>query len=183
VTDLDPLVALLGLKEVARAGWIRAGVPAPESVAAHSHGVAVLALALARPDLDLAAILTFAALHDLPEIRTGDITPHDGVDPAVKRALEDAAMATLTAELPARARLHAAFVRYEAQACPESRFVRQLDRLDMALQAVAYARAGRRGLAPFVLSALGALQDPDLVAIGRACLAAVHAAEAEAIGP
>ena len=40
----DTLMAYLGLKDVLRQGWVNAGVEAPESVAAHSWGMAVLAL-------------------------------------------------------------------------------------------------------------------------------------------
>ncbi len=169
MTAFDARIEALGLKRVARAGWVRAGVPSPESVAAHSHGVAVLALALLPPALDRARALTFAALHDLPEVRVGDLTPHDGVAADDKRAREHAAMAALCADLPNGAALLAAFEAYEAQQCPESRFVRQLDRLDMALQAVAYARGGARGLEEFVTSALACLTEPALAAIGRAC--------------
>ncbi len=32
----DALIEALGLKDVVRAGWVRAGVKQPESVAAHS---------------------------------------------------------------------------------------------------------------------------------------------------
>ncbi|HMV68636.1 MAG TPA: phosphohydrolase, partial [Myxococcota bacterium] len=55
---------------------------------------------------------------------------------------------------------------------PEARFVRQLDRLDMALQALAYARAGMCGGEEFLASAARALSDPALLD----ALAAIDAA-------
>ena len=41
------------LKSLSRQGWVRAGVTDPESVAAHSWGIALLVIHLAPPDLDI----------------------------------------------------------------------------------------------------------------------------------
>ncbi|MFN7146928.1 MAG: HD domain-containing protein, partial [Myxococcota bacterium] len=62
------------LKEVDRSGWTRIGVPHPESVAAHSWGVALLALLRCPPELDRHKLLAMAILHDLAEVRVGDLT-------------------------------------------------------------------------------------------------------------
>ena len=75
----DRLSAALALKALPRAGWVRAGVRHPESVAAHSWGVAWLVLVLCPPALDRGRALAIAVAHDLPEVTVGDITPHDGV--------------------------------------------------------------------------------------------------------
>jgi 5'-deoxynucleotidase YfbR-like HD superfamily hydrolase len=58
-------------------------------------------------------------------------------------------------------RLVALFEAYEAQGCPESRFVKACDRLDLALQAAAYADQGI-DLSEFVASALDGLEEPTL---------------------
>jgi len=81
----DPLCRLAAqlhlLKQLPRTGWLVRGVPGPESVAAHSHGVAVWAMWLAQRkmaggvEVDLASLLAMAALHDLPEAATGDLMP------------------------------------------------------------------------------------------------------------
>ena len=42
----EGILEWLHLKNVARAGWVRAGVESPESVAAHSWGMSLLALHL-----------------------------------------------------------------------------------------------------------------------------------------
>lgn len=180
--ELDRLVEVLGLKGITRAGWVRAEIAQPESVADHSHGVAVLALLLLPPELDRERALSFAILHDLPEIRCGDITPHDGISASEKHAREAAALTGLTAGLPRGDEIRALHRAYERQACAESRFVRQLDRLEMALQAVAYARAGHRELAPFVHSALRVIEEPDLRRIAEACLAEIERGEAAGRG-
>ena len=48
----EKLLAYMGLKDVLRQGWVNAGVEQPESVAAHSWGMAVLALKLCPQHLD-----------------------------------------------------------------------------------------------------------------------------------
>ena len=161
----DTLLEVLGLKALPRAGWARVSVENPESVAAHSWGVAWLALVLLPPHLDRARALSYAVLHDLPEVRVGDITPADGVSRAEKHTREQAAAESLFSTRPDLLDLWQA---YERQEDPESRFVRQLDRLDMALQAVHYAREGTEGVEQFLDSAAQVITDPTLVAILRA---------------
>jgi len=159
---VDTLVEILALKALDRAGWVRRGVQDPESVAAHSWGVAWLVLLLLPAELDRERALTYAVLHDLAEVRVGDLTPHDGVDRAHKARLEAQAMSGLTHSLPRGAQLRDAWHAYEAQSDAESRFVRQLDRLDMALQALAYERADAGEMAEFVRSAGRVIEDPYL---------------------
>lgn len=161
----DGLLEVLALKALPRSGWVRKGVPGPESVAAHSWGVAWLVLVLLPDGLDLGRALSYAVLHDLPEVRAGDLTPHDGVSASDKRAREHAGMVALAAAVPRGAALLRTWEAYEAQADPESRFVRQLDRLDMALQAVRYARDagdGTGGFVEFLDSAARVVTDPEL---------------------
>lgn len=166
---LDPLLEAVGLKALDRAGWVRHGVIGPESVAAHSWAVALLVLLLLPPELHRGRALTYAVLHDLPEVRVGDVTPHDGVDRAAKVAAEHRALRDLVAGLTRGADMVAAWDAYEAQSDPESRFVRQLDRLDMALQAVVYAEAGASGMAEFVQSAARVISHPTLLPLLARC--------------
>ena len=165
---VEALLDALALKDVARAGWRRVGVEAPEAVASHTWGVALLALVLAPPELNRARVVEYALVHDLAEVLTGDITPHDGVPRAVKRAREAEAMRAICEDLPHGAELFACWRRYEARADAEARFVAELDRLDMALQAAAYVRRGALGAADarqFLDSAAHAVTTPTLVRI------------------
>lgn len=156
---IDALLEALQLKRVARAGWVQREVPDPESVAAHSWGVAWLTVVCCPPHLDRGRALAYAVVHDLAEVRVGDLTPADGVPRAEKIRREREAIADLCAGLPEVAALWEA---YEAQTDPESRFVRQLDRLDMALQATAYHADGASGMAEFLASAERVIVDPTL---------------------
>lgn len=164
---VDGLLEGTRLKALDRAGWVLRGVPGPESVAAHSWGVSWLVLALLPRGLDRGRALAYAALHDLAEVRVGDLTPADDVSAGDKRRREAQALTALVAPLgPARAEeLAATWRRYEAQEDPEGRFVRQLDRLDMALQALSYAERGAGSMGEFVSSAAEVVEDPALVGL------------------
>ncbi len=126
----DELKEILGLKNVLRAGWVRAGIQSPESVAAHSWGMSMLALKLAPKELDLARVLSLCIVHDIPEVRVGDLTPHD--DTSTKAEDELNAMTEMAPEWVGL------FEEYERGKTPEAKFVKQLDKLDMALQAEIY---------------------------------------------
>ena len=126
----DELKEILGLKNVLRAGWVRAGIKSPESVAAHSWGMSMLALKLAPKELDLTRVLSLCIVHDIPEVRVGDLTPHD--DTSTKAEDELNAMTKMAPEWVGL------FEEYEQGKTPEAKFVKQLDKLDMALQAEIY---------------------------------------------
>ncbi len=128
----EALIEALGLKDVTRAGWIRAGVQNPESVASHSWGMALLATQLCPEELNLQRVLELCILHDIAEVHVGDITPHDNVTAEEKHRLESEAIQNMGIDATE------AFVEYESQKSPESKFVRYLDKLDMALQAEIY---------------------------------------------
>ena len=133
------------LKRVARAGWVRVGVPRPESVADHSYRVALMAVLFgSRLGLDVEKMTRLALLHDLAEARVGDVTPVDGISSAEKHAREGAAFAEIVAGLPEGPALDDLWREYETGSSSEARIVRQLDKLEMALQALEYERAWKR---------------------------------------
>ena len=151
----DLLMAYFGLKDVLRQGWVNAGVESPESVAAHSWGMAILALKLCPPELNLERVLTLCLVHDLPEVVVGDLTPSD--DRSTKAEDERAAMAQLAPEwVPL-------LDEYEAQSSPEAVFVRSLDKMDMALQAKLYMAKSELDLTQFIDSARKTLGDHEFL--------------------
>ena len=101
---LDLLLQANRFKAMPRAGWMIRGIVHPESVAAHSYGVAFLCLILAQAvdePLDRAKLLTIALLHDLPESHLTDI-PYPAlrfIAPAAKRAAELEALDEITSNL------------------------------------------------------------------------------------
>lgn len=129
------LLSAYALKALPRAGWIRSNVPDPESVAAHSWGLSLLISILAPKNLDHLRMHNMAIAHDLPEVITGDITPHDNIPKHEKKRREQEAAQSL---LPKH--LMEAWLEYENNTTPEAHFVHMLDKLDMALQAQIYAK-------------------------------------------
>lgn len=156
------------LKHLPRAGWLLRGVPPRdcESVAAHGHSVTMLAaLLLPGRELNAERVLRMALIHDLGEARIGDITPSDGVSALDKHRREAEAVRGILGDLPG-ANLHQEiWDEYEAGQTPEARFVRQVDKLEMALQAARYRAEGHDGLGEFFESARAAIEDPELLAL------------------
>ena len=153
---------MLTLKKLPRAGWLRVGIEDPESVAGHSWGVCWLALALCPEDIDQAHVLRLAIIHDAAEVRVGDITPYDGVSRTEKALRETTAASEMFRDRPD---LMALIDEYQAQSTTAARFVHQLDRLDMALQALRYARETGANTAEFLGSARKAIHHPVLLKV------------------
>ncbi len=161
------------LKHLHRAGWIRRDVPPDrcESVAAHSFGVALLAWWLIEEydfDLDRDKVLRLALIHDLGEVHAGDITPLDGVSAEDKHAREESGLRKITATLAQGESLTDLWKEYATQASPEARFVREVDRLDMAFQAAHYESEEEIDLAEFFESAAQIIETPQLLALLKA---------------
>jgi putative hydrolase of HD superfamily len=141
------------LKMLPRTGWLQRGVAGAESVAEHTFGVALLALVTgdAVTGLDRGRLLALALLHDLAEALLGDLPASArrllGAD--AKQAAERRAIEELFAALPGRDEYLALWEEYTAGGSAEARLVKQLDRVEMLAQALAYERAGSRALAEF----------------------------------
>ena len=158
----DLLLEALQLKELARAGWSRVGIANAESVAAHSWGVSWLVIALCPEDIDQHKALQLAVIHDLAEARVGDITPHDNIEKNQKAAMESNALREM---LHMRPDLYQLWEEYEQQQTPEAKLVHDLDRLDMALQAVKYSRDHGVDTKEFLISAMNDVDHPDVIAM------------------
>ena len=149
---LDAVLAAYELKDERRTGWQLRGVEEPESVAAHSWGVAYLLLSLGDrfreelPAVDLDRALRLAVVHDVAEAETGDVATRadstaEAADHEAKTAAEREAMAELAGPLPERVR--DAWEAYEARESPEAVLVKECDLLDTCLQALLYERGDR----------------------------------------
>ena len=144
----------LGLKDIPRTGWVRAGVDSPESVAAHSWGMSILAMHLCPENLNRMRVIEMCLVHDLPEVEVGDLTPHD--DTSSKSEDEHKAMVRLA---PQWLDL---FEEYEAQETEEAKFVKYLDKLDMALMARIYEDNQGLDLSEFIESARREIGETNL---------------------
>ena len=149
------LITLLGLKKITRSGWARIGIENPESVASHSWGMSALALRLCPENLDLSKVLSLCIIHDIPEIIVGDLTPED--DCTNKAKDEHIAMTQLAPQW-----LHL-FEEYEAGETDEAKFVKQIDKLDMALQEIVYRTEQAIDTSQFIESAIAKISDSSLL--------------------
>ena len=142
------------LKQLLRTGWVRSGVEDPESVASHSWGMAILAMKLCPDNLNKTRVIEMCIVHDLPEIIVGDLTPYD--DQTNKHNDEIKAMEKLA---PFWLDL---LLEYEEQKTEESKFVKYLDKLDMAYMARLYEEQQGLDLEEFVTSAREVIGETNL---------------------
>lgn len=157
---------IAALKRMPRRGWVQRGVPDPESVAAHSFGVATLAAVTASTaGADPARAALVAVIHDLAEALTGDVTPADGVPDGEKRRREKEAVRRILAGVDPDGTLMDAWLDYAERRTPEGRLVKDLDKIDMALQADTYAREGTPAVATLRGSAERAIRSAEVRAL------------------
>lgn len=148
---LDLLLEIQALDRVPRSGYLLRGVTAPESVTEHSWHVIFLVWALGERigGLDLARAVEIALVHDLAEVRIGDLprTSSRYFPEGAKRAAETAALADLLAPLPERALC--LYREYQEGATPEARLVKACDKLQLMIKVAVYERWGTGALAEF----------------------------------
>lgn len=184
----DPVLAsyyrLMRLKRLYRQGWLKRGLPEClcESVAEHSFGTALLALLVLgrgeRDGIDGPRAALIALVHELGESYAGDITPVDGVAKEAKRELERAAILRALDGHPDRDWFLGLWEDFEEGGSPEARFVRELDRLEMGLQAALHDAEGQPGMPEFFESARRSVREPRLRALLEEAVAAAARAQA-----
>ena len=158
------------LKSTPRIGWLLRGVRDVESVAAHSFGVAVIAMLLADRarargiEVNVERLLRMALLHDLTETRTGDLpsTIKRYFGKSAIRAADEAIAKEVFNELGDLSESYLElFFDYENRTSVESRLVKAADKLDLLVQSREYEKGGARSLQEFWDTA-----DSDFVGLG-----------------
>ena len=150
-TLLDLFLELQTLDRVPRSGYFLRGISDCESIAEHSFHLAAMVWLLAEREagLDRTKALELALVHDLAELRIGDL-PRTAIQyfaPGAKHDAERRAADDILA--PADPRARSLYAEYETKASPEARFVRACDRLQLMLKASVYERWGHGGLGEF----------------------------------
>ncbi|MEM8993610.1 MAG: HD domain-containing protein [Acidobacteriota bacterium] len=151
---LDLLFELQALDRVPRIGYSLRGVADAESVAEHLFHVAFLVWALAgREDgLDRARAFEIALIHDLAEVRFGDLprTAAHYLPAGAKAGAELAALRDLLTPLGADGERGAALLEdYQEGGTAEARFVRVCDKLQLVVKALWYRGSGVESVAEF----------------------------------
>jgi putative hydrolase of HD superfamily len=131
------------LKAERRRGWVKKlGLRDPESVADHSYRTALMTMVISDSrGLDTGKALRLALLHDLPEAIVGDAMPEERSGKQ-KIEIEMKAMRELLKDVPPRVRslYHDEWLEFVSGRTEEAKLVRQLDKLEMAIQAWEYVK-------------------------------------------
>ncbi|KAL5531569.1 hypothetical protein ACEPAG_4446 [Sanghuangporus baumii] len=94
--------------------------------------------------LDITKCILMCLVHDLAEAQVGDIAPREGIPKEEKQRLEAEAMQNFVHVMlhssPAALRIEALWKEYEEGQTAEARFVKDLDRFEMASQALEYEK-------------------------------------------
>ena len=122
------------------------------------------------PALDKGKLIRMGLLHDFGEIYAGDIVPGK-MSLEDKHALEKQSVERVFARLPKGAEYLAIWQEFEDGQTPEARFLKEIDRLEMGLQASVYEHEKLGDLAVFFESTDKALTTPELREILAALLA------------
>lgn len=148
----------LRLKSVKRAGWIsKARISNAESVSDHTYSMCAMGMVLsALLGLNTERVAKMILIHDLAESIIGDYMPNE-ITKRKKRFVEGKAMHYILCQLPTTVRsdYEKTWQEYQVNKTSVARFVHNLDKLEMAIQAIEYINQGfpKKALLQFFASA------------------------------
>ena len=179
MTLVDFFKVAINLKCTPRKGWItKLNIHDGESVADHSYSVAIMAMIISDiKKINSEKAIKMSLLHDLAESQIGDITPGQ-ISITKKEEMEDAALTDIFKNLPKalQSEYHTIWKEYKENRTLESRLIHQIDKLDMALQAVTYSKKidSVQKIQPFLESSKKYIVDPQIKQILNEIIYEVH---------
>lgn len=134
------------LKNIYRQGWIKglldiSNFTDVESIADHTWSVAMLALTIIEKyklDLDVTKCMKIAMIHEFGEIYAGDFTPRDNVTKEQKHELEKESVEKVLSLINFENDFYELWEEFEKQETEESKFIKQIDKLECVMQAGCY---------------------------------------------
>lgn len=165
---MDFLNIAANLKTVPRQGWIdKLSIKNPESVADHTYSMAIIGMVLSDSQkYNTEKILKMVLLHDLAESITGDLTPEQK-SKEEKLILENETIEKILKNLPENLQKQYQNIwnEYQENNSEEAKFVHQIDKLEMALQAKIYSEKNNssKEILSFFNSAEKEIKDPNLL--------------------
>jgi putative hydrolase of HD superfamily len=143
---IETLLEIYDLKDEKRTGWELRNIEDPESVADHSWGVALLSLNYMPEQLDTEKVLKLAIIHDVAEAEVGDIAKRavdaeTKVSEEEKQKLEEKAVQNYSEKLGTF--IEENWKEYDERKTEEAKFVKDMDLIDMCLQALKYEKQRR----------------------------------------
>ncbi|KAG5492296.1 hypothetical protein GH5_01213 [Leishmania sp. Ghana 2012 LV757] len=145
VQDVISFLQTMGrLKDTARRGWVENQICSPESISDHMYRMSLMCMMCPDTSLNRDRMIKMALCHDTGESIIGDISPAMKVPKEVKQQQEAQAVKDLCKLVSSSPNttfskeLGDLFQEYEAQVTAESRFVKEMDLLEMIVQAHSY---------------------------------------------
>jgi putative hydrolases of HD superfamily len=136
---------ILKLKTIKRTGWIsKAKILKAESVADHSYSLTALSMVFSDLlGLDTEKVMKLGIIHDLAESIIGDYMPEE-ISVLEKHIKEDNAMKEIISSFPSKIAIlySELWKEYTLNQTKEVHLVKQLDKIEMFLQANQYFRNG-----------------------------------------
>ena len=168
--NLEVLYQIFKLKNLFRQGWLKRGVSENEgeSVADHTFGTAMTAWILAKKlklNFNEEKLLKMALVHEIGEIYAGDITPVDGISLAQKYDLELKSVEKVFSSYTEGEEFINLWKEFEEAETPEAKFLKQIDKFEMGIQASIYQRHGNERMDEFLESAEKIIEQKELQAI------------------
>jgi putative hydrolase of HD superfamily len=139
---IEEYLEVLDLKDIRRTGWQIYRVEDPESVAAHSWSVATLVIVHIPEELDELEALKMALVHDIGESEIGDVPYRKGEGYNKEDNLEESeAVESISPSIDGQ--INELWQQYESKSTEEAKFVKDMDLIDMTLQALKYESESR----------------------------------------
>ena len=134
------------LKNVIRTGWLNWNVEREriESVAEHIYGTQMLAIAMWSEfdyKIDIMKVLTMLAVHELEEIKIGDLTIFD-IDRKTKQEMGHKAVEEILKPLLKNMSIKDWVLEFDERKTPESQFAYHCDKLEADIQCKLYDEEG-----------------------------------------
>lgn len=187
------------LKKIKRTGWLLRGVKNPESVADHTFRMALMAWIFARSKgLNYERVIKMALIHDLCEVKLGDITPYDSLLPngvkdrkrkqilrkwprwtkekkgemrsdKLRKESESLERVLKGLPLPLKKEIKNLWLEYIWGQSAEAKFLRQADKIENLIQALEYEKSDKDfPVGPFWVEVKELVDDPDLIEFMKA---------------
>ena len=139
------------LKEMLRQGAVQWDVEAErlESIAEHTWGCMILAIGLNSEmdlNLDMGKVLEMITIHELEELKIGDVTPLSGVDKASLKAQARAGVESVIGDLALKPELMQITDEFNAGTTLEAKFCKAVDKLECVLEFKKYVDRGQTSL-------------------------------------
>ncbi len=140
---IERYLDVLDLKDLKRTGWQIYNIEDPETVAAHSWSVATLTMIHLPENLDMEKALKTALIHDIGESEIGDIPyrADSGPQSGDKDFEEKEAVEKIAENLSQD--IEILYKDYSERKSEEAQFVKDMDLIDMVLQALKYESENR----------------------------------------